>query len=179
MDVIESKPRSLDLQVRLGAVERLAWRAIKQFEQDAHADQSTAELDIEASEPFRRLIGQQEGRDKGEELSGCRAGFEYPITAVDDSESNCDSAKRLHQGVGPRAKARQLVGLILDRGDLSVETLAHDVFERKCSDDADALQRFLQGLDDAGAAVKLGPGDCVDAPDQLAQKEKCGRDDHE
>ena len=36
---------------------------------------------------------------------------------------------------------------------LRVEALAHHVFERERLDDADALQRFLQRLDDARAAV--------------------------
>ena len=49
MDFIESKTRALDLQARLVAIERLAWRAIQHFKQDAYADQRAAELNIQAS----------------------------------------------------------------------------------------------------------------------------------
>jgi hypothetical protein len=67
---------------------------------------------------------------------------------------------------------------MLDRSDVPVETLAHDVFECESFHDADTLQGFLQRLDDAGAAMKLVPRDRINAPYQLAQKEESRRGDH-
>ena len=64
---------------------------------------------------------------------------------------------------------------MLDRRDITVEALAHGVFEREGLDDADALQRFLQRFQDARAAVELGARDDVDAADQLAQNQECRR----
>ena len=45
------------------------------------------------------------------------------------------------------------------------------ILERKCLDHAQALGRFLHGLDDARAAGKLQARDVPYAPHQLAQKE--------
>ncbi len=54
---------------------------------------------------------------------------------------------------------------------LEFEPPLHLVLERKRLDHAQALQRFLHGLDDARAAGELHAGDVADPPRQLAQKE--------
>ncbi len=68
---------------------------------------------------------------------------------------------------------------MLDGGDIAVEALAHDVFEREGLHDANALQCFLHRFEDAGAAVKLRSRNRIDASHQLAQNQECRRGDHE
>jgi hypothetical protein len=96
MDFIESKTRALDLQARLVAIERLAWRAIQHFKQDAYADQRAAELNIQASKAFCRLIGQQEGGDEGEELARRRARLDHPVSPIGNGGGDRTAAERFH-----------------------------------------------------------------------------------
>ena len=149
------------------------------FEQDAHADQSAVELDIEARQALGRLIGQEERGDEGEELARRRPGRDDAIAAIGDGHGDGDAAERFHQRRGAAGNARQLVGLVLDRRDVAVEAFAHGVFQRERLDDADALQRLLQRLDDTGAAHELAVRDPFDAADQLAQHQQSRRRHHE
>ena len=52
------------------------------------------------------------------------------------------------------------------------------VFEREGLDDADALDRLLQGLENARAALELVARDAVDPSDHLAQDQERGRRHH-
>ena len=90
---------------------------------------------------------------------GRRAGLDHAVAAIGDGDGDGAAAERLHQRAGAVGHARHLVGFVLDRGDVAVEAFAHGVFQREGLDDADALQRFLQRLQDPGAAVELAARD--------------------
>ena len=179
MNVVEFQPRRLDLQGRLVVVDRFARRAVDHLEQDAHAHQPAVELDVETGKALGRFVGQQERGDEGEELPGRGAGLDDAIAGIDKGEGDRAAAERLHQRARAIGDARHLVGFMLDVRDIAVEALAHDIFEREGLDDVDALQRFLQRLHDARAAMELAARDGVDAADHLAQNQERRRYDHE
>src|SRR5262249_7746108 len=106
-------------------------------------------------------------------------GFDHPVTTIGYGHSDCAAAESFHQWAGAIGDARHLVGFILDGGDIAVEAIAHDVFEREGLHDANALQCFLHRFEDLGAAVKLRSRDRIDASDHFAQNQECGRGDYE
>ncbi len=69
--------------------------------------------------------------------------------------------------------------LALDVGYMAVEVRAHRVFERERLDDAHALQRFLQRLQDARPAGPLIASHGADTPGQFSQHQRKRRRDHE
>ena len=173
--VVELDARLGDLQRRLVVVVRLGRRAVDDLEQDADADEARVELDVEARQPLRRLIGQHEGGEEREELPRRRAGFDHAEAAVDQRAGDGEAAERFHQRAGAMRHPRPFVGLVLELGDVGVEPPPHHVFEREGLDGADALHRLLHGLQDARAAEELVAGDAVDAADHLAQHHERGR----
>ena len=107
--------------------------------------------------------------------------YDHAVAAVDDGERDREAAERLHQRAGavatrapscwPRARRRRRC---------ASKRCAHHVFERERLDDADALQRLLQGLDACACRrVNWRARDRADAADQLAQHEQRRRRDHE
>ena len=159
-----------ELQRRQIVVVRLARRAVDDLVKHAHADEIVVEVDIEPRQPLRRLVGEQEGRHEGDEFAGRRAGLDHPIAAIDRSERDGEAAEHFHDRAGAIGDARHLVRFVLYRGHAVVEPPPHLVLEAEGLDHAHALQRFLHGLDDAGAAVELHAGDAAHAADDLAQK---------
>src|SRR5262245_19910903 len=147
MYMVEDETRGFDFEVGLAGVKRLTRWGIDHFKPYTHADQSATGVNSETREPLGRLVGQQKGGDKGEELTGCGAGFDHTVTTIGDGHRNRAAAKRFHQWTRAIGHACHLVGLVLDRSNIAVETLAHDVFESKGLDDADALQSIQQCLD--------------------------------
>src|SRR5262245_3254347 len=97
MHLVEGQTCRPNLQSWFVAIRRLGWRTVQNFEQYPHTDERAAELNVEASEPFRRFIGEQKGGDEGEELTGRRAGLDHAIAAVNHGDGNGNSAERLHQ----------------------------------------------------------------------------------
>ena len=62
---------------------------------------------------------------------------------------------------------------------LASKRCAQDILEREGLDDADALQRLLQRLQDADPAGELRLGDAANALDHLAQNQHRGREHDE
>ena len=58
------------LKRRQVVIVRFARRAVDHLVENAHADQSVAEIEVEPRQPLGGLIGEQERRQKREELSG-------------------------------------------------------------------------------------------------------------
>ena len=170
--IVELDARLGDLQRRLVVVVGLGRRAVDDLEQDAHADKSRVELDVEARQPLRRLIGEHEGGEEGEELPRRRAGFDDAEAAIDQRAGDGKSAQRFHQRACPVRHPRPFVRLVLQLGDVGVEPPPHHVFEREGLHGADALHRLLHGFEDARAAEELVPGNAVDAADHLAQHDE-------
>ena len=102
-----------------------------------------------------------------------------PVAAVDHHARHGKAAQDLHQRRGAVGDAGHLVGLPLDRRDVGVEAFAQDILEREGLDDADALQRLLQRLQDADPAGELVLGDAANALDHLAQHQHRGREHDE
>ena len=94
---------------------------VDDVEQDAHADQPAVEVDIEPGKPLGRLVGQHEGREEREELTGSCSGLDHAEAAVDQRAGDRESAERLHQRARAVGDARPLVRFVLEVGDTSVE----------------------------------------------------------
>ena len=125
LHVAEFDARVGDRQRRLVVVGRLGRRAVDDLEQHAHADQVAVELEIEAREPLRRLVGEQECRKEREELARRRAELDDAIAAIDDRGGDREAAERFHQRRGAVGDARPLVRLVLDLSHIGVEARAH------------------------------------------------------
>ncbi len=168
--------RAVDqLQRRQIVVVRLARRAVDDLVEHAHADQIVVEVDIEPRQPLGRLVGEQKRREERDELARRRPGLDHAVAAVDRRQRDGEAAEHFHQRAGAVGDARHLVGFVLDLGDADVEPAPHLVLEREGLDHAHALQRFLHGLDDAGAAGELHARDAAHPADHLAQEEECRR----
>ncbi len=169
LDVGELDPSVREDQRRLVLVGRLGRRVVDDVEQDAHADEAAVEIDIEAGKPLRRLVGQHEGGQEGEELAGRGAGFDHPEAAVDQRARDREAAECLHQRARAVGDARPFVRFSLELGDVRVEARAHAVLERIGLDDTDPLHGLLHRLQNARIAGELLVRDRFDAFDQLAQ----------
>ncbi len=175
MHVLKFESGGPDLQGRLVVVGSFCRRAIEDFKKNTYTKKSAVEFDIEPGEPLGGFVGQKERGDEREELTGCGAGLDHAISAIGDSDRDRAAAQRLHQRARAVRNARHLVGLVLHGSHVLIEAFTHDLLQRECLDDADALNRLLQRLYDARPAVELSLGNGVDATNQLAQHEECRR----
>ena len=178
-DVAQFDPRVGQFQRRLVVVGGFAGRAVDDFQQHPRADQLAVEVDVEPRQPLGRLGRQQEGGHEREELAGRGAERDHAVAAVQQTAGDGEAAERFHQRVGAVGDPRHLVGVALDGGDVLVDALLHRLFQRERLDGADALQRFLHGLQDVGGAGELVVGEALDALDQLAQEQHRRRHHHE
>ena len=179
IDVAKLDPCVREFQRRLVVVGGLARRAVDDLEQHPRTDQLAVEVDIETGQALGRLGCQQERGHEGEKLSGRGAERDHAVAAIEQAAGDRKAAEHFHQRVGAIGDPRHLVGVPLDDRDVLVDAPLHGRFQRERLHRADALQRFLHGLHDVGAAGELIVGEALDALHQLAQDQHRRRHHHE
>jgi hypothetical protein len=116
-----------------------ARRTVDDLIKYAYADKIVVEIDVQASKPLCRLIGQQECGQKRDKGAGRCSGFDDTISAVDRRQRDREATQHLHQRAGAIRYTGHLVGLVLHIADALVQPAPHLVFKRKGLDHAQTL----------------------------------------
>ena len=104
---------------------------------------------------------------------------DHAVSAIEQAARDRETAERFHQRVGAVGHARHLVGIAFDDRDILVDAPLHGVFQREGLHGADALQRFLHGLQDVSRPGELVIGKALDPLHELAQHQHRRRRDAE
>ena len=130
---------------------------VEQGEDPGGGGHALLDRGVDPADPLDRLVGGDQGGEKGEEGAGGGVAVDDLVAAEPDDQGDGDAADELHQRVLHAAEAGVLDDDREEGADLVAEALALVLFAAEGLDDAVAGDGLVEDVGDVGGLL-LGPG---------------------
>ena len=134
---------------------------------------------LQAGELARRIVGEKQRRDEGEEGARKNAAIDGVVGGIGEHARDRDAGQRLGQRRGALGQVDDAVRLLLRRNDQLLDARSQLRLHREGLDDRDALHGFLHRTEDLAVDDHRFPRRAAQALGDVAQGVEDGRSDEE